>query len=130
MIYCPAKRPFRTRKGPIFANFILADEINRAPSKVQSALLEAMQERQVTIGDHTYPLPGCSWSWPRRTRSSRKARIRCPRRRSTASCSRWDHYPEADEEQKVLDMALDDTARPIKPVLQPAEVSPCRTWSR
>ncbi|HAI83993.1 MAG TPA: ATPase, partial [Chitinophagaceae bacterium] len=44
-------------KGPIFANFILADEINRAPAKVQSALLEAMQERQVTIGDTTYPLP-------------------------------------------------------------------------
>ena len=45
------------RKGPIFANFILADEINRAPAKVQSALLEAMQERQVTIGDNTFPLP-------------------------------------------------------------------------
>ena len=56
MIYVPAEAEFRTRKGPIFANFILADEINRAPSKVQSALLEAMQERQVTIGDHTYPL--------------------------------------------------------------------------
>ena len=58
MIYVPSEAQFRTRKGPIFANFILADEINRAPSKVQSALLEAMQERQVTIGDHTYPLPG------------------------------------------------------------------------
>ena len=58
MIYVPSEGTFRTRKGPIFANFILADEINRAPSKVQSALLEAMQERQVTIGDHTYPLRG------------------------------------------------------------------------
>ncbi len=48
---------FTARKGPIFANFILADEINRAPAKVQSALLESMQERQVTIGDQTYPLP-------------------------------------------------------------------------
>ena len=48
---------FRVRKGPIFANFILADEINRAPAKVQSALLEAMQERQVTIGDETFKLP-------------------------------------------------------------------------
>jgi len=48
---------FTPRKGPVFANLILADEINRAPAKVQSALLEAMQERQVTIGDHTYPLP-------------------------------------------------------------------------
>ncbi len=57
MIYSQKKESFETRKGPIFANFILADEINRAPAKVQSALLEAMQERQVTLGDTTYPLP-------------------------------------------------------------------------
>jgi MoxR-like ATPase len=55
MVYSEGK--FTPRKGPIFANFILADEINRAPAKVQSALLEAMQERQVTIGDQSYPLP-------------------------------------------------------------------------
>jgi len=56
MIYNQQKNEFVVRKGPIFANFILADEINRAPAKVQSALLEAMQERQVTIGDTTYKL--------------------------------------------------------------------------
>jgi MoxR-like ATPase len=56
MIYNQHKNEFVVRKGPIFANFILADEINRAPAKVQSALLEAMQERQVTIGDTTYKL--------------------------------------------------------------------------
>jgi MoxR-like ATPase len=56
MIYSQKKEEFVVRKGPVFANFILADEINRSPAKVQSALLEAMQERQVTIGDHTYPL--------------------------------------------------------------------------
>ncbi len=56
MIYNPAKADFTVRKGPIFANFVLADEINRAPAKVQSALLEAMQERQVTIGDETFKL--------------------------------------------------------------------------
>jgi MoxR-like ATPase len=56
MIYNQPKNEFMVRKGPIFANFILADEINRAPAKVQSALLEAMQERQVTIGDQTYKL--------------------------------------------------------------------------
>lgn len=56
MIYNQQKHEFVVRKGPIFANFILADEINRAPAKVQSALLEAMQERQVTIGDSTYKL--------------------------------------------------------------------------
>ena len=56
MIYNQSKNEFMVRKGPIFSNFILADEINRAPAKVQSALLEAMQERQVTIGDTTYKL--------------------------------------------------------------------------
>lgn len=57
LIYNQKREEFTVRKGPLFANFILADEINRAPAKVQSALLEAMQERQVTIGDKTYPLP-------------------------------------------------------------------------
>uniref|UniRef100_UPI003742F4EE AAA family ATPase n=1 Tax=Mucilaginibacter myungsuensis TaxID=649104 RepID=UPI003742F4EE len=57
MIYNQQKAEFVVRKGPLFSNFILADEINRAPAKVQSALLEAMQEKQVTIGDTTYPLP-------------------------------------------------------------------------
>ncbi len=57
MIYNQQTASFTVRKGPIFANVILADEINRAPAKVQSALLEAMQERQVTIGDQTFPLP-------------------------------------------------------------------------
>lgn len=56
MIYNPGQNEFTVRKGPIFANFVLADEINRAPAKVQSALLEAMQERQVTIGGETFPL--------------------------------------------------------------------------
>jgi MoxR-like ATPase len=57
LVYNPQKAEFSVKKGPIFANLILADEINRAPAKVQSALLEAMQEKQVTIGDTTYPLP-------------------------------------------------------------------------
>ncbi|MDE7160607.1 MAG: MoxR family ATPase [Muribaculaceae bacterium] len=56
LIYSVKKETFEVKKGPIFANFVLADEINRAPAKVQSALLEAMQERQVTIGDETFPL--------------------------------------------------------------------------
>lgn len=57
LIYDPRNSDFSVKKGPIFTNLLLADEINRAPAKVQSALLEAMQERQVTIGDKTYPLP-------------------------------------------------------------------------
>ncbi len=57
LIYDPRKTEFKTKKGPIFANVILADEINRSPAKVQSALLEAMQEHTVTIGENTFPLP-------------------------------------------------------------------------
>ena len=57
LIYDSKQGDFNVKKGPVFSNFILADEINRAPAKVQSAFLEAMQERQVTIGDETYPLP-------------------------------------------------------------------------
>ena len=57
LIYSQKTEQFNIKKGPIFANFVLADEINRSPAKVQSALLEAMQERQVTIGDQTFPLP-------------------------------------------------------------------------
>ncbi len=57
MIYSQKDEKFQVKQGPVFANFVLADEINRAPAKVQSALLEAMQERQVTIGEKTYKLP-------------------------------------------------------------------------
>ena len=57
LIYNPQQATFETKRGPVFANLILADEINRAPAKVQSALLEAMQERQVSLGSETYPLP-------------------------------------------------------------------------
>ena len=57
LIYSPKTGEFTPKKGPVFANLLLADEINRAPAKVQSALLESMQEKQVTIGDETYPLP-------------------------------------------------------------------------
>jgi MoxR-like ATPase len=56
-VYDPRSQTFSVKKGPVFANIVLADEVNRAPAKVQSALLEAMQERQVTIGDQTFPLP-------------------------------------------------------------------------
>jgi MoxR-like ATPase len=78
-------RQFQFQKGPIFANLVLADEINRAPAKVQSALLEAMEERQVTVAGKTYKMPDLSWCWPRETRSSRRAPIRFPRRSSIAS---------------------------------------------
>ena len=85
MIYHPDQKTFAPKLGPIFANLILADEINRAPAKVQSALLEAMQERQVTIGDESYDLPSPFWSSQPKTQSTKKEHIRFPKLSSTAS---------------------------------------------
>ena len=81
-------RAFRYVPGPVFANILLADEINRTPPKTQAALLEAMQERQVSSAARGIRCPIRSSCWPRKIRSSRKGRIRCPRPSWTASCSR------------------------------------------
>jgi hypothetical protein len=75
---------FRIRRGPVFCNLLLGDEINRAPAKTQAAMLEAMQEQQVTIEGRRWRWSRPSWCWRRRTRSSRRAPTRCPRRSSTA----------------------------------------------
>jgi MoxR-like ATPase len=123
MIYVPSEAQFRTRKGPIFSNFILADEINRAPSKVQSALLEAMQERQVTIGDHTYPLPGLFLVMATQNPIEQEGTYPLPEAQVDRFMLKIKiTYPQADEERKILDMSLDGTARAIKPVLQPGDV--------
>jgi MoxR-like ATPase len=73
--------------GPIFGNIVLADEINRTPPKTQSALLEAMQDFPARCAAITTNCPRLSSCWPRKIRSNSKARTRCPRRNSTASCS-------------------------------------------
>jgi MoxR-like ATPase len=85
MVFDQRTQEFYPRKGPLFANLVLADEINRAPPKVQSALLEAMQEKQVTIGGDVFP--GRAVSRPRHPEPDRAGRDhRFPRRSSTASC--------------------------------------------
>jgi len=123
MIYVPSEGTFRTRKGPIFANFVLADEINRAPSKVQSALLEAMQERQVTIGDQTFPLEGLFLVMATQNPIEQEGTYPLPEAQVDRFMLKVKiTYPDPDEERKVLDMAMDGTARPIQPVLTPAEI--------
>jgi len=123
MIWVPAEGTFRTRKGPIFANFVLADEINRAPSKVQSALLEAMQERQVTIGDSTHPLEGLFLVMATQNPIEQEGTYPLPEAQVDRFMLKVKiTYPEPHEERKVLDMALDGTAKPIQPVLQPEDV--------
>jgi len=87
LIYNPRTGEFTTKLGPIFSNLILADEINRAPAKVQSALLEAMQERQVTIGEQPTLYPIRSLFWRRKTPLNRKGLTNYPRRSLIASCS-------------------------------------------
>ena len=86
MVYSQKDESFKVQRGPIFANFVLADEINRAPAKVQSALLEAMQERQVTIGKETFMLPEPFLVLATQTLSNRKVLIRFLKHRLTVSC--------------------------------------------
>ena len=88
MVYDGRAGEFSFREGPLFTNLLLADEINRTPPKTQSALLEAMEEGQVSADGGRGRCPGRSWWPPRRTRSSTKAPTRCPRPSSTGSCSR------------------------------------------
>jgi len=123
MIYVPSEGTFRTRKGPIFANFILADEINRAPSKVQSALLEAMQERQVTIGEQTFPLEGLFLVMATQNPIEQEGTYPLPEAQVDRFMLKIKiTYPDPQEERKVLDMAMDGTARPVQAVLTPDDV--------
>ena len=124
MIYNPREGTFGTRKGPIFANLILADEINRAPSKVQSALLEAMQERQVTIGDETYPLEEPFLVLATQNPIEQEGTYPLPE----AQVDRFMlkvvvGYPSKADERKVVDSVLDDIRREVQPVLEPAQLA-------
>ncbi len=124
MIYVPQDATFRTRKGPIFSNFILADEINRAPSKVQSALLEAMQEHQVTIGDNTHPLEGLFLVMATQNPIEQEGTYPLPEAQVDRFMLKVKiTYPEADEERKVMDLALDGSGPVINPVLTPADIA-------
>lgn len=123
MIYQPNDGEFTTRKGPIFSNLILADEINRAPSKVQSALLEAMQERQVTIGDETYSLDRPFLVLATQNPIEQEGTYPLPEAQVDRFMLKVTiTYPEAAEERRVLDMALEGGSRPITAVLQPNDI--------
>lgn len=123
MIYVPSSSSFSTRKGPIFANLVLADEINRAPSKVQSALLEAMQERQVTIGDESFPLPKPFLVLATQNPIEQEGTYPLPEAQTDRFMLKVRiTYPQPQDERKVLDMALDGATRPIQPVLTADEI--------
>ena len=128
MIYNPQDGEFRTKHGPIFSNLILADEINRAPAKVQSALLEAMQERQVTIGDETYPLPNPFLVLATQNPLEQEGTYPLPE----AQIDRFMmkvivNYPSRTEERAILDaMATTEPMLTARPVVSAAQIVAAR----
>ncbi len=127
-IYNPQSGEFTTRPGPVFANLLLADEINRAPAKVQSALLEAMQEKQVTIGDETYPLPNPFLVMATENPIEQEGTYPLPE----AQMDRFMlkvvmDYPNRDEERRILDdWAKTDGLPEAGPVVTVAQVLAAR----
>lgn len=131
MIYNQQRNEFVVRKGPIFANFILADEINRAPAKVQSALLEAMQERQVTIGDTTYKLEEPFLVLATQNPLEQEGTYPLPE----AQVDRFlmkviVDYPKMEEEQLILRQSIQGTFPAVKQVVSVQEVMQARNLTR
>lgn len=123
LIYSVKKETFEVRKGPVFANFVLADEINRAPAKVQSALLEAMQERQVTIGDNTYALPEPFLVMATQNPIEQEGTYPLPE----AQVDRFllkvvIGYPDKEEEKAIIRQNLRVEQVPVNPVVDPREI--------
>ena len=118
MIYNIKENDFSIKKGPIFANFVLADEINRAPSKVQSALLEAMQEKQVTIGDETMPLPKPFLVLATQNPIDQEGTYLLPEAQSDRFMLKCTiTYPSFEDERKIMQMIATGHSPEIKPVI-------------
>ncbi|MCX6349485.1 MAG: MoxR family ATPase [Candidatus Aureabacteria bacterium] len=128
LVYNPKTGDFTTKKGPIFANIILADEINRAPAKVQSALLEAMQERQVTIGKETFPLVEPFMVLATQNPIEQEGTYPLPEAQIDRFMLKLKiDYPSKKEERQILDrMAITDYALPTQPVADPGEILAAR----
>ncbi len=127
MIYNQHKQEFTVRKGPIFANFVLADELNRAPAKVQAALLEAMQERQVTIGETTYKLPEPFLVLATMNPIEQEGTYPLPEAqvdRFMLKCVIT--YPSKEEEQHIIRQQLAAVKKSPKPVLSKEEIMTAR----
>jgi MoxR-like ATPase len=124
LIYNPRSGEFTTKRGPLFSNLILADEINRAPAKVQSALLEAMQERQVTIGDTTYPLPDPFLVLATQNPLEQEGTYQLPEAQLDRFMLKLRvGYPTKSEERQILDlMATSAPNLKVLPILEPEEI--------
>jgi MoxR-like ATPase len=128
VIYNQAKSEFVSKKGPIFANLVLADEINRAPAKVQSALLEAMQERQVTIGDTTHPLPQPFLVMATQNPIEQEGTYALPE----AQLDRFMlmikvGYPSREDERAIMDRMTSGMEVRAEPVATPEEIAEARS---
>lgn len=123
-IYRQSDDQFYTRKGPLFANIILADEINRAPAKVQSALLEAMQEKQVTIGDETFPMPSPFLVLATQNPIEQEGTYPLPEAQLDRFMLKLKiDYPLKEEERIILDrMASTDTKIKVEGVITPEQI--------
>jgi MoxR-like ATPase len=124
MVYNPGLNNFSVRKGPVFANFILADEINRAPAKVQSALLEAMQERQVTIGNETFRLEEPFLVLATQNPVEQEGTYPLPEAQVDRFMLKVKvGYPSKEEEREIVRRNLDDSINvPVRPVVTPADI--------
>src|ERR1700742_340663 len=124
LIYNPRTGEFTTKRGPLFSNLILADEINRAPAKVQSALLEAMQERQVTIGDTTYPLSDPFLVLATQNPLEQEGTYQLPEAQLDRFMLKLRvGYPSKQEERKILDlMATSSPNLHVTPVVDPQQI--------
>ncbi len=132
LIYSAKKEEFEVKKGPIFANFVLADEINRAPAKVQSALLEAMQERQVTLGDDTFPLPRPFLVMATQNPLEQEGTYPLPEAQTDRFLLKVIiGYPSKEEEKRIMRQNIGADLPEVKPLIQLAEIDSlqalCRT---
>ena len=127
MIYSQKSEEFQVKQGPVFANFVLADEINRAPAKVQSALLEAMEERQVTIGERTYKLPEPFLVMATQNPIEQEGTYPLPE----AQVDRFMlkviiSYPKKEEEKLIIRQNISGVKPDIKPILKKEEIMEAR----
>ncbi|RKV85062.1 MAG: MoxR family ATPase [Bacteroidetes bacterium] len=127
LIYNQKNEEFTVKRGPVFSNFILADEINRAPAKVQSALLEAMQEKQVSIGDDTFKLPSPFLVMATQNPIEQEGTYPLPE----AQVDRFMlkvivNYPKKEEEQQIIRQNLEWEREAIKPVISTSEIIEAR----
>src|SRR3954470_16527970 len=127
VIYNQQTSSFAVRKGPIFANIILADEINRAPAKVQSALLEAIQERQVTIGNNTFPLPQPFIVLATQNPIEQEGTYPLPEAQVDRFMLKVKvGYPGRDEEREILERMSGDTQPKAQKLVSPEQIAKAR----